>query len=383
MPLKINGSSSGYTEIKAADAAANNTLTLPSASGTIVAADSSGAAGVTTLNASGNITSGGTVIMASSFLRNRIINGDMRIDQRNAGASVSVASSLSYTLDRWIAAEITDGAMTIQRVADGPNGFSNSMKLTTTTADGSLAADQRASVQQAIEGFNISDLAFGTSGAQTVTASFWVKSSLTGSFGGSVCNSGGTRAYPFSYTINSADTWEYKTVAISGETTGTWASDNTTGMLLRFGLGVGSTYSGTAGAWSTSNIVAPTGSVSVIGTLNATWQITGVQLEVGSTATPFERRQYGQELALCQRYYETGDGELGCYATNGGGIGARASFKQTKRATPTMTLTNVYMANTTQNGSYDVNVNGFFPIATATATGMAQFWYSFTASAEL
>ncbi len=222
--------------------------------------------------------------------------------QRNAGASVTLTSSGDYTVDRFIGYEDTDGAMTAQQDSSAPTGFVNSLKCTTTTADGTLASGQYVTLIQKIEGTNVSDLAWGSASAKTITLSFWVRSSLTGSFGGSLRNSANNRSYPFSYTISSANTWEQKTVTIAGDTTGTWLTTTGVGIQVAFGLGVGSTYSGTAGAWAGSNLVSVTGAVSVIGTLNATWYITGVQLEVGSTATPFERRPYGTELALCQRY---------------------------------------------------------------------------------
>jgi len=245
-----------------------------------------------------------------SGARNRIINGDMRIDQRNAGASVTMnAGSLANnTVDRWIAGEDTDGAMSIQRVAEAPAGFTNSLKFTTTTADASLASTQYAVVSQRIEGFNTADFGFGAAGASTITLSFWIRSSLTGSFGGAVRNGTVDRSYPFSYTINLANTWEYKTVTITGDTSGTWATDNSHGMNAVFNLGSGTDFLGTVNTWGAANYHGPTGAGSVIGTLSATWQITGVQLEPGTVATPFERRSYGQELALCQRYFETVSG---------------------------------------------------------------------------
>jgi hypothetical protein len=236
--------------------------------------------------------------------RNRIINGDMRIDQRNNGASVTLSSSGVFPVDRFQCDEDTDGVMTGQQSTTAPAGFVNSLVITTTTADTSLGATQYAAVIQKIEGTNLSDLGWGTANAKTVTLSFWVRSSLTGTFGGVVANSAHNRSYPFTYTISSADTWEQKTITISGDTSGTWLTTTGTGMRLFFGLGVGSTYSGTASAWAGSTYISATGATSVIGTLNATWYITGVQLEVGSVATPFERRPYGTELALCQRYYQ-------------------------------------------------------------------------------
>jgi hypothetical protein len=244
---------------------------------------------------------GSTVGSGWAGFKNRIINGAMVIDQRNAGASV--APTDAYTLDRWELREDTDGAITCQQVADAPIGFVNSSKITTTTADASLSGTQRLFFRQPIEGYNIADLAWGTASASPVTLSFWVKSSLTGTFGGSLANSGTVRSYPFTYTINASNTWEYKTLTIAGDTTGTWLTTNGAGINLFFGLGVGSDYSGTAGAWTTAARFSATGTTSVIGTLGATWQVTGVQLEKGSTASSFEYRPYGTELALCQRYY--------------------------------------------------------------------------------
>jgi hypothetical protein len=238
----------------------------------------------------------------SSSIKNRIINGAMVIDQRNAGASAAFVTS--FTLDRWQGVEDTDGAMTAQQVTDAPAGFTNSLKVTTTTDDASLGATQYADINQPIEGYNVADLAWGTADAKTITISFWVKSSLTGTFGGCLTNSAFNRSYPFTYTISSANTWEQKSITIAGDTGGTWQTTTSTGIRVIFGLGVGSTYSGTAGSWTANNFLSATGAVSVIGTLNATWQITGVQLEVGSQATGFEYRQYTTELQLCQRYFQ-------------------------------------------------------------------------------
>jgi hypothetical protein len=242
------------------------------------------------LDSSGNATFAGTPVPNSSFLRNRIINGDMRIDQRNAGASVTISSSGSFGVDRWYAVEDTDGTMTMQQSTTAPAGFVNSMVFTTGTADASLAAAQYVITGQQIEGVNVADLGWGTASAQSVTLSFWVRSSLTGTFGGAVRNSASNRSYPFTYSISAANTWEQKAVTIPGDTSGTWLTDTGVGIRLTFGLGVGSTNSGTAGSWSGSNFFSATGATSVIGTASATWFVTGVQLEVGTAATPFERR---------------------------------------------------------------------------------------------
>jgi hypothetical protein len=233
--------------------------------------------------------------------KNRIINGAMVIDQRNAGAAVTVNGA--FPVDRFQVSQTTDGAFSAQQDSSAPTGFVNSVKVTTTTADGTLTTTQRLTFSQIIEGTNISDLAWGTANAKTVTLSFWVRSSLTGTFGGSFVNSATDRSYPFTYSISAADTWEQKSITIAGDTTGTWLTTTGIGIRVFFGLGVGPDRSGTAGAWAASNLQSATGAVSVIGTLNATWYVTGVQLEKGSTATSFDYRPYGTELALCQRYF--------------------------------------------------------------------------------
>lgn len=225
----------------------------------------------------------------------------MVIDQRNAGASVAITTSDNYTLDRWLGQASVNGKLTIQQNSTAPTGFINSLLCTSASAYSILAGDYFL-LSQYIEGLNCADLGWGTASAATVTLSFWVRSSLTGTFAGSMVNSGGTRSYPFTYTISSANTWEQKSITIAGDTTGTWLTTNGVGIRVRFGLGVGSTYSGTAGAWTAGNYVSATGGTSLVGTSGATFYITGVQLEKGSTATAFDYRPYTTELQLCQRY---------------------------------------------------------------------------------
>ena len=248
--------------------------------------------------------------------KNRIINGDMRIDQRNAGASVSNIVGGVYTLDRWSAAGYVASKFTVQQNAASvtpPAGFTNYLGCTSSSAY-TVGASEYFDVNQCIEGLNMADLGWGTSDAKTVTISFWVRSSLTGTFGGAINNSGDTRSYPFTYTINSANTWEQKTITIAGDTSGTWLKTNGIGLRLRFSLGAGSTFSGTAGSWSGSTFTSATGATSVVGTSGATFYITGVQLEVGSSATGFEYVDYTNQLCMCQRYYSNGYGGVNGFA---------------------------------------------------------------------
>jgi hypothetical protein len=229
----------------------------------------------------------------------------MVIDQRNAGASGTGASN--YTVDRWQYYGSQSSKGTWQQNAGSvtpPVGFTNYLGFTSSSAYSITSTDQFL-FSQYIEGFNTADLMWGTANAKTVTLSFWVQSSLTGTFGGSLQNSAQNRNYPFSYTISAANTWEYKTITIAGDTTGTWVgATNGKGISLNFSLATGSTYSATAGAWTGSSFISSaTGATSVVGTNGATFYITGVQLEVGTQATSFEYRQYTTELALAQRYY--------------------------------------------------------------------------------
>jgi hypothetical protein len=350
---------------------------------------------------------------ASPFgLKNRIINGDMVIDQRNAGASVT--PNISYTLDRWLGLNSQTGKFTVQQNAGSvtpPSGFTNYLGVTSSSAY-SVASGDYFGILQPIEGYNISDLDFGAASAKTITISFLVRSSLTGTFGGSLRNSATNRSYPFTYTISSANTWEQKTVTIAGDTTGTWLTTNGVGMFVNFSLGAGSTFSGTAGAWAASNFTSATGATSVVGTNGATFYITGVQLERNTTATPFEWIPYGTELALCQRYYEKSYnvdvvpgtntsvsilGPTGIQgSTTANEISATGFFRVTKRATPTMVyydpVGNVGKCNRVQQGIANnnnssildnaVGANMFSGYSGSGATASA-IMFHYTASAEL
>jgi hypothetical protein len=241
----------------------------------------------------------------ASIMKNRIINGAMVIDQRNAGASVNPTSgSFVYTVDRWTALQTQSSKLTVQQNAGSvtpPAGFTNYLGVTSSSAYSLISSDQFL-IGQYIEGYNTSDLTWGTANAKTITLSFQVYSSLTGTFGGALQNSAQSRSYPFTYSIPTANTWTSISITITGCTDGVWQTTTSTGITVFLGLGVGSTKSGAAGSWQAADYRSATGATSVVGTNGATFYITGVQLEVGSIATGFEYRNYQQELALCQRY---------------------------------------------------------------------------------
>ena len=395
------GSTSGTTTVVAAAVAGTTTLTLPATSGTVLQS------GTTVTEAQGGT---GTTVGYYGF-KNRIINGAMVISQRNAGASVTVNDNPAvglYPTDRFLVQGTTSaGVYTAQQsTSTPPAGFTNFLRMTTTTASASPAAGAVYVMSQIIEGYNIADFGFGAAGASTITVSFWVRSSLTGTFSGSLRN--GTafnRSYPFTYAISSANTWEQKSVTIAGDTSGTWSTGNTGGLVLAWDIGGGSTYASTANTWQTGNYTAVTGSTRLISTLSATLDITGVQLEKGSTATSFDYRPYGTELLLCQRYYAKTFNQTTAPAQNtgyagtlmavgtGGKLVANWNYPATMRAIPTLTtfspndatsnwysaagptsIASLSGAGTTSAYIYDRDGNASNPY---------QYWIQATASAEL
>ena len=385
MAININAKTTGVGGLEtSADNSGN--INIQSGGSTVMSVTSSGVA------VTGSFSQNGAVYSTQPSFRNLIINGDMRIDQRNAGSANTINVDGEYTLDRWKASSRqapTYNRFTVQQVTDAPDNAVNSLKVTSLVSY-TLASDDYHMISQYIEGTNIAHLGFGTANAKTVTVSFYVKSSLTGAFGGSLRNSSGTRSYPFSYTIDSANTWEKKTITIEGDTTGTWVTSIATGMILWLGLGVGSQYSGTAGAWSANNYFSTTGATSVVGTSGATWQITGVQLEVGSTATDFENLPYDVSLARCQRYYETGSARLGAYthlpANYPIGMLTGTGFKVTKRTTPGVSITTTSSSSiyTNSGNTGNINVSSFSQVGLVSVQNQfGSIEMSWTAGAEL
>ena len=273
------------------------------------------------------------------MFRNRVHNGDMRIDQRNSGALVTGGS---YAVDRFLTVTtgITSLSVSSQQVVDAPTvaGFKYSYKITTTAAATAYGTGGRYGILHRIEGLNVIDFGFGTSSASPVTISFWVKTSLPGLYSVCIYNSNSDRGYPATYTITSAGTWEYKTVIIPGDITGTWTADNTRCFQVEWCLGADSSRSGTANTWNSSFVTGSTGNTRLSDTLNATFQLTGVQLEKGTVATPFEHRPYSTELALCQRYYYKQAIYMQSYTAAGQDYSIQQQHPVRMRASPTVTL---------------------------------------------
>jgi hypothetical protein len=307
-----------------------------------------------TLDGTNGITQAGEFNSDSSFgFKNRIINGAMVIDQRNAGASVTPTDG-QFSVDRWAFYRTQASKFTAQQNAGAvtpPTGFKNYLGITSSSAY-SITSSDLFGLNHRIEGFNFSDCEWGTANAKTVTLSFSVLSSLTGTFGGSLMNGAENRSYPFTFTINAANTWEQKSITVAGDTSGTWVgSTNGIGLQVWFGLGCGSTRTGPANSWAAAQYFSANSTVSVVGTNGATFYITGVQLEVGSTATSFDYRPYGTELALCQRYYTlvvngSGKDVSGSYYYTSSQMGGNISFPVQMRTNPSLTSvtgTNYYV----------------------------------------
>ena len=356
------------------------------------------------LDANGNMTVTGTVCGASSnMFRNRIINGDMRIDQRYSGTANTIAlSTVSYVIDRWIGQNYTGtGTFTVQQMnsanssvsnyesGSAPSGFINSMKLTVGTANTNPSSTNSSGLGQAIEGLNVLDLGWGTASAKTVTLSFWAKSSITGQFAAVLYNVDGTRIYNSSITVTSTNTWQYYSITVPGDTSGTWLTNNNTGIWFKIYLSLGSSYLTSSSAWNSSSYYGLTGQTNWMGNSGNTFYITGVQLEAGTVATPFEFRHYGAELALCQRYYYQTVPSTGHFMTvhyNGSGrVRGAFSIPVPMRAAPTLSFTgslSFYVYNgsaISSTGSLAAsglgagNVSGYVDINVSSVTASDQY----------
>lgn len=318
----------------------------------LVTVTSAGNVGVGTTSPTAKLDVSGTAAVSGSFavagnnisavnsmgFRNRIINGAMMVNQR----ATSITDG-GYSVDRWEYSSSASAKFTVAQSSTATTGFINSL-LATSSSSYSVTSGDYFMLNQKVEGLNVADLGWGAANASAVTLSFWVRSSLTGTFGGSLRNSAGDRSYPFTYTISAVNTWEQKVITVAGDTSGTWLTTNGIGIRVAFGLGVGSTYSGTAGSWAAANYISATGATSVVGTNGATFYITGVQLEAGSVATPFERRDYGRELIMCQRYYQQLMGNSAelyawtMWSLNTASASSYIFFPVVMRASPTCTV---------------------------------------------
>jgi hypothetical protein len=319
-------------------------------------------------------------------LKNRIINGAMVIAQYST-SSITPTNATYGTVDRWQFRLSQASKFTAQQNAGSvtpPTGFTNYLGITSSSSYTVGSSDYFA-IQQAVEANNASDFAYGTANAQTVTLSFWVRSSLTGTFGGSIFEyNNGYPCYPFSYTISSANTWTKISVTLTGATSGSFGTGSGGLFCVNFSLGCGSTLQGTANTWNYGTLYRTvTGETQVVGTSGATWYITGVQLELGTSATPFERRLYNQELANCQRYYEIGNLYADGYTTINAPISIGGKFQTTKRAVPTTTYSFTNGTNARQGADRALYVDSIARYCLANATGALFAYETFTASAEL
>ena len=322
--------------------------------------------------------------------RNLVINGSQIFDQRNGGSAVTPSQNTStFITDRFKVYESTDGVISAQQSSTAPDGFTKSLKIDCTTADTSLSAGQRLICEHRIEGNDIVQLGFGSSAAKTVTLSFYVRSNLTGTFGGVIKNSDNNRVYIFSYSISSANTWERKTITIPGDTTGTWLTTNETGIIINWGLALGSNWTGTAGSYVTSDKHGVTGQLNLLSSTDNEWLLTGVQLEVGTQATAFEHRSFAEERLLCKRYYH----QLPATDTQGSVGGylflSKPAYYESEsyyfpvemRAAPTMTTSNTWVlraygssSNTSATANINSRVERFYVTSSASNTNESYVW---------
>lgn len=318
----------------------------------------------------------------SAGFKNRVINGDMRIDQRNTGASVTSVIGSTFSCDRHqLYSGVNAGKFTGQQNLNSvtpPSGFKNYLGVSSTAAS-SLGATESLAIVHHIEGYNIADFDWGLSTAKTATLSFWVYCNLSGTFGGTIRNSPGNRTYPYSFTIPTTNTWTYITITVPGDTTGTWYSDNRSGIQIWINLGTGTSLQGPANSWSAGDYRSPTGVTNLVGTSGAVMYVTGLQFEIGSSATGFDYRDYGRELIMCQRYYEIlngNNGGLWAYANSASILTGSASYLVQKRATPTV----IYSSVTRITTPAIVDLTGVYNVLTYGAIQVDRLTYYVTIS---
>ena len=317
--------------------------------------------------------------------RNIIINGNATVAQRSS-STTGVTSTGYHACDRFKFLYTDAGTWTVSQSTDAPDGFANSYKIECTTADASLAASDYVLFEQRLEGQNLQHLKKGTSSAESVTVSFWVRSAKTGTYIVEIDDNDNSRNINKSYTISSADTWEHKTITFEGDTNGALDNDNNFSFRVIFWLGAGSDFSsGTlATSWqSTTNANRVVGNVNLADTVGNDWYITGCQLEVGS-ATPFEHRSYGDELQRCMRYYEKSHSSSQYFMNGSSGAQVQRQvnyFQVQKRATPTLTQTVDHADAGASLGNVGGNIDGITHSFGGSDNQRVAF--SWTADAEL
>ena len=273
--------------------------------------------------------------LVSSGLRNRIINGDHRIDQRNSGAAVTPTVTATFLTDRFQQLLTQPSKLTYQQVADAPPGFKFSLKCTVANQYNPISTDVFI-VRQRIEGQNIIDFQLGMATAQTITITVWVKGSVPGTYNCAIKNLSATRSYIGNITVSTV--WAKQTITLTLETTGTWLTDNGTGISFSIDLGSGSNFNTTSGSWQSSNSFRTSSSVTFVNQINgSTLNFTGLQIEMGTVSTVFEQRPIGLELSLCQRYYSEIVGGAGqCISTTRAYI--KAVLPVTMRVSPSINV---------------------------------------------
>ena len=317
--------------------------------------------------------------------RNAITNGGMTVDQRNSGSATTPTADRTYTLDRWMARLNNASKYSVQQVTDAPSGYYNSLKVTSAAAT-TVGSTDYYQINTIVEGYNLTAFDFGLSTAKKLTLSFWVKSSLTGTFAGSYSNNAGNRFYAWTYTISSANTWEHKTITVDGVTDGSWERTNGSGLWVYWTLGAGSGMTATAGSWGTTFKRGVTGAINVVETNGATLQITGVQLEVGSQASSFEHEPYSVSLAKAQRYYQLSHTNGQGYVNANQHVGVRGTYRTEMRVAPTVTLTLNSSNENNMSGSPAVHINGthgYYGYFTANNAGNYYYYYNGVSDAEL
>lgn len=371
----------------------DGSVTTPKLADGALSADVAGRAKM----ADGYLTNAKLAFDGGAFgFRNKIIGGDFTTNPWQRGTSFAAILNTAYSADRWTNVNTSAAVFSILKTADAPTASQaglftqHCIHVDITTADAAIAAGDVVAIRQYVEGFNVAPFGFGQAGSRFTTLSFWVKGAKTGVHCVSFVNSASDRSYVAEYTINAANSWEYKVITIPVDNAGTWLYDNGVGLRINFTLAVGTTFQTAAGSWTAGNFLGTANQVNNLDNVANDFKIALVQLEAGQTATPFEQRGYGQELMLCQRYFEQGEsggGDAILFSGNvssASGYTASKSFKTAKRDTPTISLTNG--SNTSfpaTTGTPSAGIKGFAESRTANASGPGAFSSTWTSSAEL